>query len=176
MDTLTLEKQSWSLFLRLRYVFENECTGRSIRTTPSVRRERLTHAFERAYSRFIRRQNTHFNYQPDGFVLSPALLSDVLGHGSTIKKPVFVHEPEYSFNDEYNQFINHDFVSHEQQINGDLELTQSIEFEHKNGLEIIPHIPRMGGLRKKAVFVNRDVKESPLSITSGLLSCGKTNS
>jgi predicted heme/steroid binding protein len=75
-----------------------------------------------------------------------------------------------------NQYVNHDFVSHEQQITGDSELTQLIESEPKNGLEIIPHIPRMGGLRKKAVLVNRDVKESPLSITSGLLYRGGTNS
>jgi len=82
MDILKLETESWSLFLRLRCIVESECTGCAIRTTPSVRRERLTHALERAYYRFIRRQNDLFKYSPGGFAPSPALSSVALGQGA----------------------------------------------------------------------------------------------
>jgi hypothetical protein len=72
--------------------------------------------------------------------------------------------------------VTHKFLASKSKITCDFSESKFNETEHKNGLEIIPHILRMGGLRKKAVLENRDVKESPLYITSGLLSHGGNNS
>lgn len=77
--------------------------------------------------------------------------------------------------DVLGQESNHKFLSSESKITRDSEESQQIESEHQNGLEIIPHSLRLGGLRKEAGLENRDVKESPLSITSGLLYHGVTN-
>lgn len=78
--------------------------------------------------------------------------------------------------DAVGQGSNHEFLSSKPKITFEFEQSKQIVSEHQNGLEIIPHILRMGGLRKEAVLKNRDEKESPLSITSGLLSHGGTNS
>jgi hypothetical protein len=71
---------------------------------------------------------------------------------------------------------NHKFLSPEPKITRDSEESNQAESDHQNGLEIIPHSLRLGGLRKEAVLLDRHEKESPLSITSGLLSHGETNS
>jgi hypothetical protein len=51
------KNQAWSLRVKLYKCIENECIGRAARSTPSVRKKRLRHAFARAHARFIRRQD-----------------------------------------------------------------------------------------------------------------------
>jgi hypothetical protein len=64
MDIQTLEvleNQAWNLRVKLNRIIEYECIGRAARSTPSVRKERLTHAHARAHKRFLRRQDKRFS-------------------------------------------------------------------------------------------------------------------
>lgn len=56
-----LVQQAWSLRLKLNRCVETECLVRSSRSTSSVRKERLKHAYARTHARYIRRQNKLVN-------------------------------------------------------------------------------------------------------------------
>lgn len=61
MNFEKLENQAWVLRVKIRNLFESECLGRSSRSIPSVRKERLSQLNERAYQRFLRRQDKRFS-------------------------------------------------------------------------------------------------------------------
>ena len=81
MDIQTLEKQAWALRVKLNRLIEAELKGFAVRySTPQMKRK-LYRSHATAYSRFLRRQDKLFNYQPDGFALSPRQSSGVVGEG-----------------------------------------------------------------------------------------------
>lgn len=61
MNLELLVNQAWQLRVKINLCIESECIGRSARSTPSVRKERLNHSHARAYQRFLRRQAAAFD-------------------------------------------------------------------------------------------------------------------
>lgn len=80
MDTLQLENQAWSLFIRLNNLFVSGYPLRYSRSQCS----KLDRLIESSAQRWRRRQNKLFNYQPNGFAPSPAQPSGVLGQGTNL--------------------------------------------------------------------------------------------
>ena len=58
---IELENQAWVLRVKIRNLFESECIGRQSRSTTSIRKERLSHLNDRAYTRFLRRQSKRYS-------------------------------------------------------------------------------------------------------------------
>ena len=52
-----LKNQAWNLQIKLNKIIQSECIGKAGRSTPLVRKKRLSHAHARAYARFLRRQD-----------------------------------------------------------------------------------------------------------------------
>jgi hypothetical protein len=80
MEYLTaLESQAWALYLVLYRLIQIEANGNAVRYSVPDRKRQLLRLHDRAYQRFLRRQDSLFNYQPGGFALPPTQSSGVLG-------------------------------------------------------------------------------------------------
>lgn len=82
MDTLTLEKEAWRLYYKLSNMAYSHSLFELGNPELKKSRYRLIKLTNRAFDRWVRRENKHFNYNPGGFAPSSALSSGVVGQGT----------------------------------------------------------------------------------------------
>lgn len=75
MKNQDLEKQAWKLYFKLSQIAYPYRTHEKDTITIELYRHRCMVVANKAYDRWIRRENNLFNYNPDGFAPSPALPS-----------------------------------------------------------------------------------------------------